>query len=83
MQKRYIALDAAERATLEAGHHHHLQHYHPQHQFRARCQRLLWSAVGHSVPALAALLEVSQGEVYGWFNRWERGGLAGLANAKG
>ena len=78
MQRRYIALDAAERTTLEAGRHHH-----PQHQFRARCQGLLWSADGHSVPALAALLGVGQGTVYGWFNRWERGGLAGLANAKG
>ena len=78
MQRRYIALDAAERTTLEAGRHHH-----PQHQFRARCQGLLWSADGHSVPALAALLDVGQGTVYGWFNRWERGGLAGLANAKG
>jgi transposase len=78
MQRRYISLDAAERTTLEAGRHHH-----PQHQFRARCQGLLWSADGHSVPALAALLDVSQGTVYGWFNRWERGGLAGLANAKG
>ena len=78
MQKRYIALNAAERAALEAGRHHH-----PQHQFRARCQGLLWSADGHSVPALAALLDVGQGTVYGWFNRWERGGLAGLANAKG
>jgi transposase len=26
---------------------------------------------------------MGQGTVYGWFNRWERGGLAGLANAKG
>ena len=78
MQKRYITLDAAERATLEAGRHHH-----PQHQFRARCQGLLWSADGQAVPALAALLDVSQGTVYDWFNRWERGGLAGLANAKG
>ena len=78
MQKRCFALDAAERATLEAGRYHH-----PQHQFRARCQGLLWSADGHSVPALAALLDVGQGTVYGWFNRWKRGGLAGLANAKG
>ena len=78
MQRRYIALDAAERTTLEAGRHHH-----PQHQFRARCQGLLWSADGHSVPALAALLNVGQGTVYGWFDRWERAGLAGLANAKG
>ena len=78
MQKRYITLNAAERATLAAGRHHH-----PQHQFRARCQGLLWSADGQSVPALAALLHVSPGTVYTWFNRWEQGGLAGLANAKG
>lgn len=78
MQKRYITLEAAERTTLEAGRHHH-----PQHQFRARCQGLLWSADGQSVPSLAALLHVSLGTVYTWFNRWEQGGLAGLANAKG
>ena len=78
MQKCCIFLDAAEWATLEAGRHHH-----PQHQFRVRCQGLLWSADGHSVPALAALLDVGQGTVYGWCNRWERGGLAGLANAEG
>ena len=35
------------------------------------------------MPALSALLHVSEATVYSWFNRWERGGLAGLANAKG
>ena len=78
MRKRYITLDASERSTLLAGRHHH-----PQHQFRARCQGLLWSADGQSVPALSALLQVSEATVYSWFNRWERGGLAGLTNAKG
>ena len=34
------------------------------------------------MPALAALLNVSQATVYGWFNRWERGGLSGRASAK-
>ncbi len=78
MQKRYMSLSAPERATLEAGRQHH-----PQHQFRARCQGLLWSADGQPVPTLAVLLGVSQTTVYSWFNRWERSGLAGLANAKG
>ena len=27
-----------------------------------------------------AVLQVSRSTVYTWFNRWERGGLAGLAN---
>ena len=78
MQNRYMTLEPAERATLEIGRHHH-----PQYQFRARCQGLLWSADGHCVSALASLLHVSQGTVYNWFNRWEQGGLAGLVNAKG
>ena len=55
MQRRYITLDAAERTTLEAGRHHH-----SQHQFRTRCQGLLWSTDRHSVPELAALLGVGQ-----------------------
>ena len=78
MQKRYVTLNEAERATLECGRHHH-----PQHQFRARCQALLWSADGQPVSQLAALSAVGEGTVYNWFNRWERAGLAGLANAKG
>lgn len=78
MQKRFVTLDAAERATLEAG-----RHYHPQHQFRARCQGLLWSADGHDVAALTALLGVSRFTIYAWFTRWETMGLGGLANAKG
>lgn len=78
MQKRFIALDAAERATLEAGRRHH-----PQHQFRARCQGLLWSADGHAVPALAGLLGVQPATVRAWFTRWDTAGLAGLANAPG
>ena len=30
-----------------------------------------------------AVLNVSRPTVYTWFNRWESGGLAGLANAAG
>ena len=78
MGKRYIILDADERATLEAGRHHHRQH-----QFRARCHGLLLSADGHSVAALMQVLHVSRTTVCAWFTRWETGGLAGLANAPG
>ena len=78
MKKRFMVLDATERATLEAGHQRH-----PQHQFRARCQALLWSADGHAVPTLAELLGVQGATVRAWFTRWETGGLAGLANAPG
>jgi transposase len=78
MGKRYIILDADERATLEAGRHHHRQH-----QFRARCHGLLLRAEGHSVAALMQVLHVSRTTVCAWFARWETGGLAGLANAPG
>ena len=71
MKKRFMVLDATERATLEAGHQRH-----PQHQFRARCQALLWSADGHAVPTLAELLGVQGATVRAWFTRWETGGLA-------
>jgi len=77
MPKHFVSLTSDERATLSGGHHH--RHY----QFRTRCQRLLLSADGHEVPALAQVLGVSSRTVYTWFNRWESGGLAGLANAVG
>jgi len=77
MQKRFVSLTSDERATLSSGYHHQ------QYQFRARCQCLLLSAAGHEVPALAQVLGVSSRTVYPWFNRWEAGGLAGLANAAG
>ena len=78
MRKRFVILDSDERATLQAGRHHH-----PQHQFRARCQALLLSADGHPVSALMQVLDVRRATVYAWFTRWETGGLAGLANAAG
>ena len=78
MQKRFVSLTCDERATLSSARHHH-----PQYQFRARCQCLLLSADGHDVAALEQALGVSSRTVYTWFNRWERGGLADLANAAG
>ena len=78
MHKRFIPLTADERSTLSAGRHHHRQH-----QFRARCHGLLLSADGQSVAAIMAVLQVSRPTVYTWFNRWESGGRAGLANAAG
>ena len=78
MKKRFVSLTSDERATLSCGRHHHRQY-----QFRARCQCLLLSADGHDVAALEQALGVSSRTIYTWFNRWEAGGLAGLANAAG
>ena len=73
-----MSLTCDERATLSCACHHH-----PQYQFRARCQCLLFSADSYDVVALEQALGVSSRTVYTWFNRWESGGLAGLANADG
>jgi transposase len=78
MRQRFIPLTAEERSTLSAG-----RQYHGQYQFRDRCHGLLLSADGHDVAAIMAVLQVSRPRVYTWFNRWEEGGLAGLANAAG
>lgn len=78
MQQRFITLTADERSTLSAGRQNHRQY-----QFRDRCHGLLLSADGHAVAAIMAVLQVSRPTVYAWFNRWEEGGLAGLANAAG
>ena len=78
MQKRFVVLTSDERATLFRARHHH-----PQYQFRSRCACLLLSADGHAVASLEQALGVSSRTVYTWFNRWESGGLAGLANAAG
>lgn len=78
MQKRFITLTVEEQSTLSAG-----RQYHRQYQFRDRCHGLLLSAAGHSVAAIMGVLGVSRQTVYSWFNRWEKGGLAGLANAAG
>lgn len=78
MQKRFITLTADERSTLSAG-----RQYHGQYQFRDRCHGLLLSADGQDVATIMAVLHVSRPTVYTWFNRWEAGGLAGLANAAG
>ena len=76
MQKRFVSLTCDERATLSGARHHHAQY-----QFRARGQCLLLSADGHDVAALEQAPGISSRTVYTWFNRWESGGLAGLANA--
>ena len=59
MHKRFVTLDADERATLQAG-----CHQYPQHQFRARCQCLLLSDNGQDVAALTTVLDVSRLTVY-------------------
>ena len=67
-------LDAAELAALQ-------EHYRTTNDAdeRSRCQMLLFSARGKSVPEIADLTLFDDDTVLYWLNRYEAEGLAGLA----
>jgi len=48
-----------------------------------RCHAVLLSAEGKRVPEIARLLHVDQSSVHRWLDRFEAGGLAGLATEWG
>lgn len=75
---RFVKLTAAELITLQEGHKNG-----SQFQFRNRCQCLILSDQGKTVPELAQFFEVSNITVYGWFDRWQEGGIVGLMNKPG
>jgi transposase len=67
-------LDAAELAALQ-------ERYRTTNDAdeRSRCQMLLFSARGKSVPEIADLILFDDDTVLYWLNRYEAEGLAGLA----
>ncbi len=67
-------LTAAELATLE-NYSRHADH----HRERRRALTILGHHRGQSLPQLAALFAVRYATVHGWLTRWQRQGLAGLA----
>lgn len=75
---RFVKLTKAELVTLQEGHKNGFQF-----QFRNRCQCLVLSHQGWTVPELALFFEVSRITIYGWFERWETGGIVGLLNKPG
>lgn len=72
---RFIKLSAAELVTLQEGHKNG-----SQFPFRNRCQCLVLSHQGETVPALAQLFEINPITIYSWFDQWEKSGLVGLMN---
>ena len=73
-RKRYIqGLTAQAQKALEQGYK-----YGKTHDFRLRCQGILLSAQGKSVPELTVQLGVTQLTIYKWFNRFEAEGISGL-----
>jgi transposase len=71
---RYIPpLTAEEHQCLSEGHRNSAKPH-----FRHRCQCILLSAEGYSVPELARLFKVGRRTIYTWFNRFEQYGITGL-----
>ena len=75
---RFVKLSEAELVTLQEGHRNG-----SQFQFRNRCQCLVFSHQGKTVSELAQFFEVTPITIYGWFDRWENNGIAGLMNQPG
>jgi transposase len=75
---RFVKLSKAELVTLQEGHKNG-----SQFQFRNRCQCLVFSHQGKTVSELARFFEVNPITIYGWFDRWEKGGIIGLMNQPG
>jgi len=75
---RFVKLSKAELVTLQEGHKNG-----SQFQFRNRCQCLVFSHQGKTVSELAQFFEVNPITIYGWFDRWEKGGIIGLMNQPG
>ncbi len=73
-KKRYIEnLTAEQEEALQKGYKNG-----SSHDFRVRCQSILLSSQGKSIPELRTLFQVSNQSIYTWFNRWESEGISGL-----
>lgn len=75
---RFVKLTRAELVTLQEGHKNG-----SQFQFRDRCQCLVLSNQGRTIPELAQFFEITPITIYGWFDRWEKDGIVGLMNKPG
>lgn len=75
---RFVKLSEAELITLQEGHKNG-----SQFQFRNRCQCLIFSHQGKTVPQLSQFFDINPITIYGWFDRWESQGLVGLMNKPG
>ncbi len=75
---RFVKLSEAELVTLQEGHKNG-----SQFQFRNRCQCLILSNQGKTVPELVKFFDINPITIYGWFDRWEKSGICGLMNKPG
>lgn len=75
---RFIKLSESELKSLQKG-----QRYGKHFLFRDRCQCLVLSHQGHTIPQLAELFQVHRTTIYCWFDLWESGGIEALHKKPG
>ena len=72
--KRFIRTpSSSELSELEEGYK-----YGRTHDYRIRCQCILFSSQGKSVSELMKIFSVRKHTIYEWFNRYEAEGISGL-----
>jgi transposase len=75
---RFIKLSETELKILRKE-----QRYGKHFLFRDRCQCLILSHQGHTIPQLTKLFQVHRVTIYAWFDLWESGGLKALHKKPG
>ena len=75
---RFIKLSETELKSLQKG-----QRYGKHFLFRDRCQCLILSHQGHTIPQLTELFKAHRVTIYEWFNLWESGGIEALHKKPG
>ncbi len=78
MKKKFIELGEVGKTTLQEG-----EKNGKARAFRQRCQCLRLSSEGYQVKELASIFRVSEISIYGWFKRWEKGGIVALRDKTG
>jgi transposase len=75
---RFIKLSETDLKSLQQG-----QRYGKHFLFRDRCQCLILSHQGHTIPQLTELFKVHRVTIYEWFNLWEASGIQALHKKSG
>jgi transposase len=75
---RFIKLSDADLVALSDGHRNG-KHF----LYRNRCQCLILSHQGNTIPQLMKFFKVHRVTIYAWFDLWESGGLEALHKKPG
>jgi transposase len=75
---RYIKLTEEEQKMLSSAYKIHTKHH-----YREKCQSLLLSCQGYSIPEIAIMFNKHCDTIRSWFNLWEQEGISGFAIKSG